>query len=651
MAEVHETPIARVLGVLKGVKRSDGGWVARCPAHPDRQQSLGIDVNEGKVLLRCHAGCDVASIVSAMGLRMTDLFPPESAQERPRKGPSSLTLAELAAHKKLPVEFLRSLGWREATNRHGSLVEIPYVRRDGGVHRIRLRVALSAKEGSKWGQGSSQIAYEPDGGKLAQAEGYLVVCEGETDTATLLYAGIPALGIPGATATGLLTSEHLEGVRAVFAVRETDQAGERFAAAIRERVQELSEVPVYALPMPGAAKDPSALYQRDPERFAELVHAAMLEAAKPPPEPLDDVWRTLGEWGALTTPPQPRRWLLDRPDDETNGARNVGVFPLGKVGMLISAGGVGKTMLLVELALSVATGRKWLDYFGVANQGRVLIALGEEDAEEIGRRVYQAAQAMRLTDAQIELASSSIVAMPLAGRSVALVDGLGATLQPTAMLEALKKRLEAAQGGWRLIILDPLSRFAGLDTEKDNAAATRFVEVAESLVKTPGNPAVLIAHHTNKTSRADGASTSASSARGASALTDGVRWCANLEPLSDDTVSLEITKSNYAPRGSAVTLVRDTEHGGYLRVQTPAEVGARLDKLSAKAHARAQATRELVLRAVAETPGLTTFGAVHRITKGRRADVLAAYHDLIAEGRIERTGRGLTVGEGSVGDG
>lgn len=646
MTTAIDTPISRVLAKLEGVKRSDGGWVARCPAHGDKHQSLGIDVEDGRVLLRCHAGCETDQIVSSMGLRMSDLFPskPERSERRERgsEGPKSLTLAELCAHKKLPPEFVASLGWHETVQRHGTRVEIPYPKRDGTVHRTRYRFALQAKEGSAWGPGSGQCIYEPDGGALARAEGYVVMVEGETDTATLLYSGVPALGVPGAASSGALELEHVEGLRMVFVVQETDQAGPKFVAGVTERLQELGvTLPVHALKMPNGAKDPSALYQRDPAKFAELIHGALIEASKPPPEPLDDVWRTLGEWGALNSEPPPRRWLLDRPDEETNGARRIGVLPLGKVGMLVSAGGVGKTMALVELALAVATGRKWFDHFGVQNPGAVLLALGEEDYEEIWRRVFTAARAMRLTDEQLQRAADNIVAMPLAGTSVKLVKTEDGLITDAPMMTALRRRLATRE--WRLIVIDPLSRFAGIDTENDNASATAFVSVLESLVKVPGTPSLLVAHHTNKTSRTDGSEADAAHTRGVSALGDGVRWVANLSRASDDAVIFKVTKSNYASSGPKLELFRDGDLGGYLRVQSHAEAENRLSQISEKAQARLQTMRELVLKTIAENPGLTTANAIYKIVKGNRPAMFAALKELKVEGWIESSRDGFRL--------
>lgn len=51
-------------------------WVACCPAHDDKHPSLGIALgDDGRTLVVCRAGCDVYSIVSAVGMELTDLFP------------------------------------------------------------------------------------------------------------------------------------------------------------------------------------------------------------------------------------------------------------------------------------------------------------------------------------------------------------------------------------------------------------------------------------------------------------------------------------------------------------------------------------------------------------------------------------------------
>jgi len=64
-----------VLARLDGVRRSPRGWIARCPAHEDRHQSLSVgEGRDGRALVNCFAGCEAADIVRAVQLELRDLF-------------------------------------------------------------------------------------------------------------------------------------------------------------------------------------------------------------------------------------------------------------------------------------------------------------------------------------------------------------------------------------------------------------------------------------------------------------------------------------------------------------------------------------------------------------------------------------------------
>jgi RecA-family ATPase len=125
--------------------------------------------------------------------------------------------------------------------------------------------------------------------------------------------------------------------------------------------------------------------------------------------------------------------------------------------------------------------------------------------------------------------------------------------------------------GFSLVVIDPLSRFGGRESETDNFAATRFVQSLESLASPTCS--VLNSHHTRKISRG-GRRSMLRAAEGASALVDGARWqCALVvEALSfedeatrlrlGEIVKLGVTKSNYAATPAPVVLRRDLDHGG-----------------------------------------------------------------------------------------
>ncbi len=87
------TPVERLLDKLPDAKQAGKGWSACCPAHDDRHASLSVDEGEdGKVLLKCHAGCEVKDICAAMGLQLADLMPPRDTgrnAEPPRSAKST----------------------------------------------------------------------------------------------------------------------------------------------------------------------------------------------------------------------------------------------------------------------------------------------------------------------------------------------------------------------------------------------------------------------------------------------------------------------------------------------------------------------------------------------------------------------------------
>lgn len=77
--------IDELLPRLDKVRRHQNYWIARCPAHEDRNPSLSItEGDDGRILLKCHTGCNLDSILAALDLRAADLFqddPNRSEQE------------------------------------------------------------------------------------------------------------------------------------------------------------------------------------------------------------------------------------------------------------------------------------------------------------------------------------------------------------------------------------------------------------------------------------------------------------------------------------------------------------------------------------------------------------------------------------------
>ena len=82
-------------------KTGNGTWTACCSAHEDRSPSLSIrEVEDGRVLVHCHAGCSVEAILGAVGMDFDDLFPakdPGNCKSLSRPFPASDVLRMIAA--------------------------------------------------------------------------------------------------------------------------------------------------------------------------------------------------------------------------------------------------------------------------------------------------------------------------------------------------------------------------------------------------------------------------------------------------------------------------------------------------------------------------------------------------------------------------
>jgi hypothetical protein len=66
-----------LLSHLDKVKRTGSGtYQACCPAHADRSPSLSIrELEDGRILLHCFAGCEAHEVLSVIGLDIQALFP------------------------------------------------------------------------------------------------------------------------------------------------------------------------------------------------------------------------------------------------------------------------------------------------------------------------------------------------------------------------------------------------------------------------------------------------------------------------------------------------------------------------------------------------------------------------------------------------
>lgn len=237
-------------------------------------------------------------------------------------------------------------------------------------------------------------------------------------------------------------------------------------------------------------------------------------------------------------------WLKKRPSDREYllTYKGAGFLPKGIVGVLAATGGTGKTYFLLKLAATMADGGK-IGPIMAPGAVKTLIVCGEDDQDEVGRRMWDICKGKFPS----KLHAASVYGeigplMELDGNKPVRADGF-------YWLESTIK----GHPGLELLIIDPKSRFYGLD-ENNNDHATQWIQCLEYLSK-EYCITILFASHTNET---NAGRINQTMTRGASAIVDGCRWQAGMCRMDKETadryhiddfksyVVFDIPKSNYS---------------------------------------------------------------------------------------------------------
>ena len=92
-----------------------GKWQARCPAHQDRSPSLSIaEGSDGRVLVRCWAGCTTKNICAALGITLRDLFagPPATPRQVALLAAEREAKAAIERHQRAVERAARDRLWK-----------------------------------------------------------------------------------------------------------------------------------------------------------------------------------------------------------------------------------------------------------------------------------------------------------------------------------------------------------------------------------------------------------------------------------------------------------------------------------------------------------------------------------------------------------
>lgn len=92
-------------------KTSKDSWIACCPHHDDKSPSMTIrEVDDGRLLLHCFAGCSVEDVLGSMGMTFSDLYPEKPLEHsKPMRRPFPAgDVLEMVANEALIVAVASS---------------------------------------------------------------------------------------------------------------------------------------------------------------------------------------------------------------------------------------------------------------------------------------------------------------------------------------------------------------------------------------------------------------------------------------------------------------------------------------------------------------------------------------------------------------
>lgn len=316
--------------------------------------------------------------------------------------------------------------------------------------------------------------------------------------------------------------------------------------------------------------------------------------------------------GSVGTPPEQRslrisdwgmsRYAGDAPEQEWLIEN---ILPRRVPGLMAAVGGLGKSFILLDLAMKVAGGDQNMHQetaLGgkVVHNGKVVFLGAEDSANSMHRRIANISGPNLRERAAGNL---FVVPMPDAGGPMPFIQNVMGQYSVTPEFADVRQQL-TEMGDIALVIIDPLQAFAAADINTDPAAAQFWWSLMSELCVAAGAN-VLIAHHMRKegTFSIRKSVQAREAIRGTTALVDGARWVYGLwqMPESDEIVVAQkmgfeagvgncvmggIVKVNDAADNSTRAFIRD-ESGllidRTMEVDGILEASAKLDRVQTQA--------------------------------------------------------------------
>ncbi len=218
----------------------------------------------------------------------------------------------------------------------------------------------------------------------------------------------------------------------------------------------------------------------------------------------------------LVEAPKPIEWLVDS------------FIPLAKPGIIAAVGGVGKSLSMIQLALGVATGGNWWGK-PIMQRGSSVIFAAEDDLNEVHRRIESLDPKGERFKSQYDV---YVFPIPEQKEPLILLREEGVTSQAQELVEELK-----GIPNLKLVVFDPLQAFTTGNISSSNEVGQLWGSYCANISARLG-VTTLTVHHLSKTALtndSDDALSHRAEIRGASSITDSVRFAIAMWLADKDT--------------------------------------------------------------------------------------------------------------------
>jgi len=517
----------------------EGRASAQCPAHNDGTPSLSVTRIEGSVLLHCHGGCDTDNVLAALGLGKRDLF-----------------------------DDTRGASYN-------------YADRSGTIIRTVSRTPDKVFRQSGDTKGQPTLYRLPQVAQAVADDQVVYLVEGEKDVHALEAIGLTATTAPmGADSFGKVDASPLHGGK-VVAVVDKDSAGQKWAALVHDKLDGMCQSLTFVQSADGkdAADHIAAGHGADDFLVLDLDQEATDRAKRLFPA-LD--------WHALWADDAEEEWI------------HYPLLPARRSVAIYSAPKVGKSLLILEMAVAISRAETFLD-FTPTRRVRVLYVDFENDPRgDVRSRL----QAMGYTPDDLD---------HLDYLSFPTMAGLDSERGALELLEAVKAY------GSEVVMVDTVSR--AVDGEENSNDTWLQMYRHTGLALKRAGIAIIRLDHTGKNET--------KGTRGGSAKSGDVDAIWKLTRVTDDRFRLECTESRMEVGTKSLHLTRHTIprlHHTVNAISAVTDFQAKVNALIALLDSNgipAHANRDTV-RDFASTRGTKAAGRVIQEVVKRRKDAAPA---------------------------